>query len=222
MSNKHGEVSWGGSDAGGGEKKNTKDMWLRLSPGSNLVRILTLPYQYYQHRYEIEGGKKYGYRVNCSMANGSCELCDKDNKPKRRWLLGVIDRKTNMFRMLDVGYGVFGNIKTYAQDEDWGDPSQYDIDIICNPNGSPQEYYKCVCKPKKPLSANDLDIRERANLDDLVRLSAASTVEKVKERLEFIYKEINASGHTVSKDSETEDEPEFKFKDYDAKSTNPF
>ena len=65
--NKNGEMNWSDTVLFDPNKASTKkDEWMRLKNGSNIVRILTLPHQYYQHTFLPEGGKKYGYRVNCS------------------------------------------------------------------------------------------------------------------------------------------------------------
>src|ERR1019366_251558 len=186
MAIKNGEVNW--TDVSGGEKKSGggKDTFMRLMPGSNIVRVVTLPFQYNQHRYSPDGGKKYGYRVNCSMANGSCPLCEKGDKPKRRWYLGVIDRKTNMYKILDIGYGVFKGISSYVKDESWGDTNRYDVDLLTDPNNGPMAYYTVVCKPPKPLSAGDLQIKAENDVEDLARRAQAPTPEKVAEKLRAI------------------------------------
>lgn len=193
---KSGEVSWTDTVFDASKKANGKDTFLRLGPGSNVVRLLTLPFQYHQHKTLVPGGKKWGYRVNCSGANGSCPLCDKGEKPKRRWFLGVIDRKNDQYKILDIGYAVFKAIQTLAKDDDWGDPSRYDIDIVVDPNGGSTGYYTVVAKPPKPLSATDLVKKEENNPEDLARKVVPPTAEKVQERLQRIQDEINSQGET--------------------------
>lgn len=219
---KSGEVSWTDTVFDASKKSNGKDTFLRLAPGSNIVRLLTLPHQYHQHKYLPDGGKKYGYRINCSGAGGSCPLCDKGEKAKRRWFLGVIDRKSNAYKTLDIGFAVFKSIQTLAKDDDWGDPSRYDIDIVVDPNGGATGYYTVVAKPPKPLSASDLVLKEDNNPEDLVKLAAPPTLERVKEKLQKIAEEISAGGnsHSTSSDtnSETDDEDDSNyFKNYDSK-----
>lgn len=225
---KSGEVSWTDTSFDASKKSNGKDSFLRLSPGSNVVRLLTLPHQYHQHKHMIDGGKKYGYRISCSAANGSCPICEKGtDKAKRRWYLGVIDRKTNAYRILDIGYAVFKAIQTLAKDDDWGDPSRYDIDVVVDPNGGSTGYYTVVAKPPKPLSASDLVIKEDNDPESLVRRATPPTPEKVAERLQAIMEEINSSGPMAamgaSSDSSDDDsEDENYFKNYDADKKAPF
>jgi hypothetical protein len=227
---KNGEISWIDPSFDSSEKKSGKDTFLRLNPGSNIVRLLTLPHQYNQHKWETPGGKKYGYRINCS-GTSDCPLCKEGSKAKRRWFLGCIDRKTNSYKVLDIGYSVFKSIQTYAKDEQWNSPENYDIDIVVDVNGGATGYYSIVAKPPRPMSASDLQIKEASDLEDLTRRVMAPTVEKVKERLTKIAEEIAATGFvstgiskaanstvaTAMADNDQDDENYFKSYDATAK-----
>jgi hypothetical protein len=219
-----GEVSWGDTKLFDGKNAGKKDEWLRLMPGTNQIRVLTLPHQYYQHQIKLEFGNKYGYRVNCSTTKDSgCPICESGDKPKRRWLLGVIDRKTGLWKILDVGFGIFKEIKKFNDDvEDWGDPTTFDIVINCDPNGGPQRY-SCVPKPKRPLSATDLALQAEHGVDTLVFRTTPPTYEKVQERIARIKEDIaksnggegsNASSQSLNDDNEEDSDSEF-FQDYD-------
>ena len=222
------EVSLTDTSFDSSKKTNSKDTFLRLSPGSNIVRLLTLPHQYHQHKYLPDGGKKFGYRVNCSGANGACPLCEKGDKPKRRWFLGVIDRKNNAYKILDIGFAVFKSIQTLAKDDDWGDPSRYDVDIVVDPNGGSTGYYTVVAKPPKPLTATDLVIKEENDPEDLAVRVVPPTTEKVQERLQRISEEINQNGTATSAatssdhDSDDDKEDDNYFKNYDGNKKAPF
>ena len=156
----YGQTDW---DLVGNENKNKdfkKDMYLRLQDGPNRIRIVTKPFQYLAHTYKKEG-----------------------DKAKRRWLVGVIDRKTSTFKILDIGYSVFQNIKSLTNDPDWGDPSNYDIDLVVDRNGGASGYYKTNPKPAKPLSVADLELIEAIDYDDLNRRVTPPTADKVLDRL---------------------------------------
>lgn len=220
---KHGEMSWTDTTVDG-SKKSGKDSFLRLNQGSNVVRLLTLPHAYYQHKHIIPGGKKYGYRINCADPEHrtTCPVCKAgSDKAKRRWFLGVIDRKTNTYKILDIGFAVFKAVQLLAKDDDWGDPSRYDIDIVVDPNGGPANYYAVVAKPPKPLSAADLLIKEENTSEVLDRRAAPPTPEKVQEKLDAIMEEIASGTAPAASDDEesTDDEPAATdksfFKNYD-------
>lgn len=199
-SQKHGQLSWRDGSIGGAPGGANKEQFLRLSPGSNPIRIVTDPYQYYQHKYKFEGEKGYGHRIPCSIKHGSCVVCEKNDKPKKRWFMGVIDRKTNTYKILDINWSVLSDINTYSQDDDWGDPIEYDIDIVVNPNGGPQHYYKAVAKPKRPLSAADLALKEKADLSELERKCLPPDPAKVIERFEALQRDASNDKTAVEED----------------------
>ena len=211
----NGQVEWknvGGGGAGG----IGKDAWMRLNPGSNVIRLLTLPHQYHQHRYMVEGGKKYGYRIDC--AGQGCPLCQEGDKAKRRWLLGVIDRKTNTYKVLDIGFSVFKSIQTYAKDDEWGDPSGYDIDIVVDPNGGSTGYYTVVTKRPRDLSDGDRLLQQENPVDKLAARVVPPSIEKVAGRIADIKSEVNGNadgGISAALNSSDEEEDEDYFKSAD-------
>lgn len=222
MSNvKNGAVGWGEPSLGGGKSKND---FLRLNPGSNLIRLLTLPHQYHQHRYEPDGGKKYGYRINCSRSEteDKCPLCEMApvNKAKRRWFVGVIDRKTGTYKTLDIGYSVFKDIQTLAKGP-WGNPEGYDVDISVDPNGGPSNYYFVSPMPPVPLTAEDMRLREENPAKNLAARVEAPSPQSVQERLDKIQAELDGTsgGSSAGSDSapakEDEEDRDDFFKSYD-------
>lgn len=223
MSNiKNGAVGWGDPSFGGGKSKND---FLRLNPGSNVIRLLTLPHQYHQHRYEPTGGKKYGYRINCSRSETEekCPLCDMGNKAKRRWFVGAIDRKTGIYKTLDIGYSIFQSIKKLAEST-WGLPEKYDIDIVVDPNGGATGYYFVSPMPPVPLTAEDIRLKEENPSKNLEEKTSAPTPQSVQTRLDKIQEEINGAGGAGSSTSEAEtsgssdeDDGDNFFKNYDNK-----
>lgn len=187
----HGEISWDADVYGGQEKKqtNNKDLWLRLEDGSNVIRLVTQPFQYLVHKgIKKKGDKGFGQKVKCSKVHGSCPLCEMGLKAGPRWFLGVIDRKSNSYRVLDVSYQVFSQIRKLARKtEVWGDPTKYDIDICVDKNGGPTGYYSVQPIPHKPLSATDQQIRDtQVDLEFLKNQAMPLTLEQVQKRLEKI------------------------------------
>jgi hypothetical protein len=185
-----GEVSWNDDVFSGENKKqqNNKDIWLRLKDGSNEMRILTQPFQYLVHKYKKEGDPGFGQKVYCSSIHGSCPLCASGDKAKPRWLLGVISRADGTYRILDISFAVFGQIRKYARNtKRFGDPTKYDIDIVVDKNGSPTTYYTVQGLEKSALTADDQKIRDTAvDLDDLKRRVTPPQPADVQKRLDKI------------------------------------
>lgn len=182
-----GEISWDSEDVAGSDKKNNKDIWLRLDDGSNEMRLITQPFQYLVHKYKKEGDPGFGQKVYCSSIHKSCPLCDAGDKPKQRWLLGVISRKTGTYKILDISFAVFSQIRKLAKNtQRWGDPTKYDIDIVVDRNGGATGYYSVQPISKEPLSAADQKIKDEADLDDLKRRVTPPTPDQVQKRLDKI------------------------------------
>ena|ERR1700678_756148 len=184
-----GEVQWSDDVYGGQDKKfpNSKDLFLRLDEGSNEVRLITQPYQYLVHKFKKEGDTVgFGQKISCSALNGSCPLCDLGDKAKPRWLLGVISRKTGTYKILDISFAVFSQIKKYNKNPRFGDPTKYDINIEVDKNGGATGYYSIQGLQKEPLSAADQVIKDSADLDDLKRRVTPPTAEFVQKRMDKI------------------------------------
>lgn len=185
-----GEVSWNDDVFGGSEKKfvNNKDLFLRLDEGSNELRLITQPFQYLVHKYKKEGEAGFGHKVSCSAVHGSCPLCDMgQDKAKARWLLGVISRKTNTYKILDVSFAVYSQIRKLARNTArWGDPTKYDIDIVVDKNGGATGYYSVQPISKEPLSAEDQVKKDGVDFDDLKRRVTPPTPAEVQKRLDKI------------------------------------
>lgn len=194
MNTTFGEITWDEDVFPGSERKNSKDLFLRLDEGSNEMRLVTQPFQYLVHKYKKEGDPGYGQKVSCSAIHGSCPLCAMGDKAKPRWLIGVISRKTGTYKLLDVSYAVFSQIRKYARNTArWGDPTKYDIDVIVDKNGGPTGYYAVQPIPKEPLSAADQQIKDSVDFEDLNRRVTPPTPDFVQKRIDKINGEVVAT-----------------------------
>src|SRR6266404_401059 len=132
--NSFGATNWNIETSNGYKpNQNNKDLYLRLEQGSNLVRLVTKPYEYLVHQnWKINPTDAgYGHRVMSSLFyDGKDILKEKYNStPKRRWLVGVICRKTQSYKLLDISKSVFEGIRECVRTEEYGDPLNYDLDI---------------------------------------------------------------------------------------------
>lgn len=192
----YGQVDWN-SDAFNGDRKatNSKDLFLRLNEGSNELRLITQPYQYLVHKVkkDLNNPKDFGQKVLCSAVHGSCPVCATGDKAKPRWLLGVIDRKTGVYKILDISFAVFSQIRKYAKNQQrFGDPTKYDINIEVDKNGGATGYYLVQPLNKEPLSASDQVIKDAADLEDLKRRVSPPTADVVQKRIDRIMGTENA------------------------------
>jgi hypothetical protein len=183
-----GEVNWNDDVFPGDNKKqtNSKDLFLRLDEGPNEIRLLTQPHQYLVHKYKKEGDPGFGQKVQCSAIHGSCPLCAAGDKAKPRWLLGVLARKTNTYKILDISFAVFSQIRKLNKNAKFGDPTKYDINIEVDKNGGATGYYSVQAYSKEALSAADQDVKDKIDFDDLKRRVTPPTPEIVQKRLDKI------------------------------------
>lgn len=211
VTNINGEVSWESDFSGDKKQVNNKDLFLRLSDGSNEVRLLTQPFSYRVHmiKKDENNEKDFGQKVYCSatyndsgvVEPGTCPACDEGAKVKQRWFLGVIDRKTASYKLLDISSAVFTAIRKLAKNTvRWGDPTKYDIDIVVSKNAPPANYYSVQPIPHNPLSAADQLIRDNVDFEDLKRRVAVPTFDAVVTRLAKVRGEdSSASSKPVKK-----------------------
>lgn len=188
----YGSTTWdeetGGNKRGGGGGDHKRDQFMRLQDGPNVLRVVTKPHRYLSHKYKMEGDSGYGEKIPCSMPlHGSCPVCDLKDKPKKRWFVGVIDRKANQYKVLDISVLVYDALKALNRDEDYGDPMNYDIDIKFNKNSTtPSGFYNVVPKPPKPLTESDLAIKAQASEEELDKKCTPPTAEWVLAKLNKI------------------------------------
>lgn len=176
-----------GGNKRAGNANGKKDVYMRLQEGNNPVRILTRPFQYLSHKYKAEGDAGFGDKVMCSApAHKSCPLCDMKDRPKKRWFIAVIDRKTNERKLLDISVAVYGQIRELNRSEDWGDPLHYDVDIKVNKNAPPANYYTVLPKSKKPLTEADLAHKQEVSEDDINAKCSPPSPEFVASRVNAI------------------------------------
>lgn len=211
MSNRFGMTSWDEVEISTAKtSKRNRDVYMKLQNGNNIVRILTKPFEYWQHKYKAnEKDPGFGERVMSSYPlHGTDPLMDNFGmKPKRRWLVGIIDRATSSYKILDLSPTAFKKIQELSRDEDWGDPSQYDIDIKVDEDGGATGYYNVIAKPKKPLSATDLELKNQVDLEDLKRRTTPPTPEEMLKRIEAINAKSKNAVHAVNNDVEVKSAP---------------
>lgn len=72
----------------------------------------------------------------------------------------VIDRTDGQAKIFTTTGGVYGKIRQFAQDAEWGDPIQYDLTVTRTENPG-KNYYEVVPSPNKSAPT----IAERAKID---------------------------------------------------------
>lgn len=167
------EMAWGQiKSAGTGEGTP----YVKLQPGVNVMRIVGLPYEVEVHWEEsLDGSKK---RIVCLGVG--CPICKAGHVPQKKFQVLVIDRTDGKLKILEGGNSIFRQIKDYAMDADYGDPSKYDIKIKKEGSGR-ETKYTIVASPKK----SELTPEEQALLDGARTLSEINKPKTIEELMQM-------------------------------------
>jgi hypothetical protein len=178
-----GEIDWNSGDVsdGSGGGQSLKSDFMRLDVGKARVRVMGNPVQFYIHWLDTPDGKKR--KVNSPISDQKLvrKLEDAGFKRRPRWLIKVLDRATNEFKLLEIGSQIYNGIKTLYLDEDWGPVTGYDITIERGTPGT-QPLYRVTPRPKSPLEASFKDDFQKFNdRVDMNKLTQPASPDSVRE-----------------------------------------
>lgn len=169
-----GEVDWNSADSG-----TTKSNFMRLEEGENLVRVMGNPVQFYIHWVVTPDGSRR--KVNSPVDSPELvrRLEDSGFKRQARWLVKVLDRSDDEFRVLEVGPQIYNGIKSLYNNSRWGKVTQYDLSINKGPKGH-QPLYGVTPNPKEPLSGDFktkfVEFNDRVDVDKVITPATAAEV----------------------------------------------
>lgn len=167
------EMAWGQIKAAGTGEGTP---YVKLQPGVNIMRIVGLPYEVEVHWEDgMDGSKK---RIVCLGAG--CPICKAGHVPQKKFQVLVIDRADGKLKILEGGNSIFRQIKDYAMDADYGDPSKYDIKIKKEGSGR-ETKYTIVASPKK----SELTQEEQGLLDGARTLSEINKPKTIEELMQM-------------------------------------
>jgi len=200
-----GEVDWNSGDTGA-----PKNDYMRLEEGENVVRVMGNPVQYYVHWIvTTDGSKRKIVSPIDSMALVS-RLEDAGFKRKATWMVKVLDRKTDTFKILEVGSQIYNGIRSLYNNTKWGKVTDYDISIMRGPKGS-QPLYSVQPNPKEKidpsLKGRFVEFSSRVDVSKMTKPAEAA---KVCELLGWDSTQFNQK--EASADSFTDDD--FDFDDF--------
>ena len=170
-----GEVDWNAADSESSQKSD----FVRLAEGENVVRVMGNPVQFYIHWVTTGDGAKS--KINSPANNPELvrRLEDSGFKRQARWLIKVLDRTDEEFRLLEVGPQIYNAIKSLYNNSKWGKVTAYDLSINRGPKGQ-QPLYSVTPNPKEALSGDFkgkfVDFNDRINLEKLISPSTAEAV----------------------------------------------
>lgn len=202
MEHKTGETNWGDTKTSGGND------FINLVEGENRFRVSTKPYQFVVHWITDPSGAKK--KLRCSTKN--CPICQNmDVKAQYRWYIGVLARKGEKVSsgILEISSQIMTGIKGLVADEDWGDPSGYDIVVTRAAKGT-NPLYTVTPKPHKKLAKAEKALVASFLEDlDLSKMVVPPTSESLTEKLT----ELGFTDLESPEDSKEDDKDTFNFED---------
>lgn len=175
--------SWEDGDVG------VQTSYMSLEEGSNTIRCVSSPYQFYSHFITDATGQMR--KVHCCLKDcPACAAAKEDKEQaKPRWYVAVLNRKVDAVQVLEIGPQVFKGIKALTAQKNskgqvvWGDPRGYDVDIVRGPKGT-NPLYSVVPQPKEALTDEEKTmIRFAMEKLDLQSMVEAPTPDEIREKL---------------------------------------
>lgn len=167
------EQSWSNLNIGG--KKGPG--YLTLNQGYNVMRIVSAPFEVKVHWEKAKNpdGSISNRKVICRGAD--CPLCKVGEVPQKRYQSLVIDRGDGVVKILEAGTSVFSQIRDFATDPDYGDPTTYDIKIKKSGSGRETKYSVVAVPNKIPLTEDEINaIKDAGTLSEF---NQPKTVEEI-------------------------------------------
>jgi hypothetical protein len=212
-----GEIDWNSGDVSeGSAASGMKNDFMKLDVGKSRVRIMGNPVQFYIHWLDTPDGKKR--KVNSPIGDAKLvrKLEDAGFKRRPRWMIKVLDRANNEFKLLEIGSQIYNGIKTLYLDEDWGPVTGYDITIERGTPGT-QPLYRVTPRPKSPLESSFReDFNKFNDRVDMLKLTQPTSPESVREIMgwgegESTKPKADSKGGAKSKQQSNDDDDFFNF-----------
>ena len=175
-----GEIDWNSGDAGSGAGRASD--FMRLVEGENVVRVMGNPVQYYVHWVTTADGSTRKINSPIDDADLVRRLEDAGFRRKPCWLVKVLDRNDETFKLLEIGPQIYNGVRGLFNHPKWGKVTDYDVSIMRGPRGS-QPLYNVNPNPKEAIPSTlktaYLDFNDRVNLEKLISPSDRATVLEV-------------------------------------------
>lgn len=167
------EMNWNEIKSGGSGEGTP---FMKLQPGMNQVRIVGLPFEVDIHWEKgTDGSNK---RVVCLGVG--CPVCKAGHTPTKRFQVLVIDRADGKIKILEAGTSIFRQIKDYALDAEYGNPTMYDMRIKKEGSGR-ETKYSVVASPNKGQITDE----EKKLVDDATSLTDINKPKTVEEIMQM-------------------------------------
>ena len=140
-------------DVGGGGPFET----MALPAGESRIRcLIEKPWFLHEHWVDIPGEAGIQPRKIVCSGDENCLACKRGIAASKRLYIPVIDRADGKAKILEGGVMIFGEIKKYSKDPEYGDPTKYDIKIGREGTGMKTQYSTTPSPNKSDLTKEEL------------------------------------------------------------------
>lgn len=171
------QVDW--NSAGNTNRVSLKDLYIKLSEGENVVRVMENPTQFSVHWVVDSTGAKRKVVSPIESPELVKRLEDAGFKAQTKWAVKVLDRASNSFKILEFGSQILNGIRTLHSNKRWGNVTNYDITVIRGPKGS-NPLYSVTPNPKEELDSDLIsqfqEFNETVDMDRIVRPTSPDKV----------------------------------------------
>lgn len=160
--------------------------YMKFEQGDNLFRVLDSPIIGW-----IQWVDKKPSRTKYS--DGIPETIDTEHPPKHFWAMPIWNYKTKQVEILEITQkGIQEFILMQTQDEEWGSPVQYDLNVKRNGEGL-ETKYQCIAKMPKKLSeevatawvATPVNLEALFSSEDPFASTTITAEEQVIDQIDF-------------------------------------
>lgn len=173
------EVDWNDPEAA---KEKRQSDFMRLKEGENVVRVMSNPMKTFVHWVTTSDGSQRKINSPAGSPELVKQLEEAGYKLQTNYIIKVLDRGDDKFKLLEVGPQIFKGIQMLNLNPKWGKVTAYDISITKGPKGT-QPLYNVTPNPKEKLdaslSAGFEDFNDRVDLTKITATLPDSEINKM-------------------------------------------
>lgn len=141
--------------------KEGSSLFLRLKTKGEMakVRIAAIPYRQAKVFPTAPGSRPMDEEIVATFTSGQwmSVMRSVDHEIREAYILLVIDRMDGNAKIMEISGSVYGKIRDYAKNPEWGSPNQYDI-TITRTEAPGKAYWDVTPSPNKgELTAAELE-----------------------------------------------------------------
>lgn len=150
--------------------------FMKLQSGKNICRVASKPSKVVQHwEKTVDGNLR---KITC--IGEDCPICKAGHAPSVRYQIKVIDKMdpdAPEAKVLEIGASILRNIVGFVQDDDYGDPTKYDLKIQKTGTGRDTRYSVTASPHKNSITEEEKKLL--AEIPSIEEINKPLSVEQI-------------------------------------------